>query len=159
MPLADVIANSIRRAVVDVFSTMLHADVYPTEGSSLNAESNEGIVSFVGLIGAWSGTGSLRCSPALGCRLCSRMLETEITAITDEVLDTIAELSNMIIGTLKTDLEPYLGHLRLSTPTVVFGRNFQTKTAADSDWVIQYFQTDGEDLLVRVCLAPCAENQ
>ncbi len=57
------------------------------------------------------------------------MLMTEAPSVNEDVLDAVAELTNMIIGNVKTELEAQVGPLGLSIPTVVYGRNFQTKTA------------------------------
>ncbi len=57
------------------------------------------------------------------------MLMTEAPSVNEDVLDAVAELTNMIIGSVKTDLESQLGPLGLSIPTVVFGRNFRTRSA------------------------------
>jgi chemotaxis protein CheX len=59
----------------------------------------------------------------------------------------------MIIGSVKTDLEQHLGPLGLSIPTVVFGRNFKTRTMANSDWTVVRVYWDEECLLVKLCLA------
>ena len=64
------------------------------------------------------------------------MLMTESTAVDEDVLDAVAELTNMIIGSVKTDLEQHLGPLGLSIPTVVFGRNFKTRTSANTEWIV-----------------------
>lgn len=79
---------------------------------------------------------------------------TEATAVNEEVLDAVAELTNMVIGNVKTDLEQHTGPLGLSIPTVVFGRNFKTKSAATSDWMVLRFPWDGDILLVKLCMAP-----
>ena len=47
--------------------------------------------------------------PPLACRICSQMLMTESSAVNEEVLDAVAELTNMIIGSVKTDLESISG--------------------------------------------------
>jgi len=60
----------------------------------------------------------------------------------------------MIIGSVKTDLEKQLGPLGLSIPTVVFGRNFRTKSAGSSEWIVMRFNWEGEPLHVKLCLAP-----
>jgi chemotaxis protein CheX len=121
-------------------------------------EASDGVVSFIGLAGAWAGSGSLACSPAMACRICARMLMTECPAVDDEVLDTVAELTNMIVGGVKTDLEPRLGPLGLSIPTVVYGRNFKAKGAGIDEWIGAAFEWEGERLLVKVCLAPTAAH-
>ena len=76
------------------------------------------------------------------------------TAVDEEVLDAVAELTNMIIGSVKTDLEQHLGPLGLSIPTVVFGRNFKTRSAGNTEWIVVRFHWDDECLLVKMCLAP-----
>ena len=82
------------------------------------------------------------------------MLMTETSAVNEEVLDAVAELTNMIVGSVKTELEKHLGPLGLSIPTVVFGRNFKTKSAGTNEWTVARFHWDGELLLVKLCLAP-----
>jgi hypothetical protein len=47
----------------------------------------------------------------------------------------MAELTNMIVGNVKTELECKLGPLGLSIPTVVYGRKVKTKTAGTTDWI------------------------
>jgi chemotaxis protein CheX len=152
------IVGSIARATREVFSTMLDAQVELGAASieCRSPEASDGVVSFIGLAGSWAGSGSLACSPAMACRICSRMLMTENQAVDDEVLDAVAELTNMIIGGVKTDLEPSLGPLGLSIPTVVYGKNFRAKGAGITEWIVAPFEWEGERLLVKVCLAPSA---
>jgi chemotaxis protein CheX len=90
----------------------------------------------------------------MACRVCAAMLMTEATAVNEDVLDAVAELTNMIIGSVKTDLEAELGPLGLSIPTVVFGRNFKTRSAATAEWIHVRFLWDGDPLMIKMCLAP-----
>ena len=156
MNVHSMIVESIVRSTMEVFSTMLGVEIGRGEASSESAmpQVNEGVVSFIGLAGAWAGTGSVSCSPALACRICAQMLMCEATAVNEEVLDTVAELTNMIIGSVKTDLEVDLGPLGLSIPTVVYGRNFKTKSAGNTDWIVVRFHWDDETLVVKLCLEP-----
>jgi chemotaxis protein CheX len=82
------------------------------------------------------------------------MLMTETASVNDEVLDAVAELTNMIIGGVKTGLEATLGPLGLSIPTVVYGRNFKARGAGNAEWIVAPFTWDGEQLVVKLCLAP-----
>jgi len=156
MILQTLINDSICAASANVFSTMLGQELGRGE-TSLEAgtpEPNDGVVSFIGIAGAWAGTGSISCSPNLACRICSQMLMTDVSAVDAEVLDAVAELTNMIIGGVKTDLEQHLGPLGLSIPTVVYGRNFKTKSAGQHEWIVVNFLWDSEPLTVKFCLAP-----
>ena len=155
MNLLSIIVESISQSTASVFATMVGARLGSGESSieTGTPDSNDGVVSFIGVAGSWAGTASLTCSPSLACRICSQMLMTEFTTVDEEVLDAVAELTNMIIGGVKTELEAHLGPLGLSIPTVVFGRNFRTKSAG-ADWIVVRFPCEGEHLIVKMCLAP-----
>jgi chemotaxis protein CheX len=155
MNVQNLIVSSLRHSVVQVFSTMLTGDIEFEEMTLENAtpEVTDRVVSFIGVAGTWTGTGSLTCSPAVACRVCSQMLMADCTSVTEEVLDAVAELTNMIIGNLKSDLERHLGPLGLSIPTVVFGRNFKTKCAT-AEWIVERFLWDGDEVVLRVSVRP-----
>jgi chemotaxis protein CheX len=155
MNVPSLIVSSLRHSVVEVFSTMLTGDIEFEQLAKeyVTPEVSDGVVSFIGIAGTWTGTGSLTCSPAAACRVCSQMLLADYTSVTEEVLDAVAELTNMIVGNLKSDLERHLGPLGLSIPTVVFGRNFKTKCVA-SEWLVERFRWEGDEILLRVSLRP-----
>jgi chemotaxis protein CheX len=156
MNLRKLITDSICGASANVFSTMLGLELPPAEIALEHGtpEPNDGVVSFIGIAGTWAGTGSITCSPTLACKICSQMLMVEAAAVDAEVLDAVAELTNMIIGSVKTDLEPHLGPLGLSIPTVVYGRNFKTKSAGHHEWIVVSYLWEGEPLAVKFCVAP-----
>lgn len=159
MKLEELIIAGIRRATTEVFSTMLGVEL-GDPAVSIEAgepEANDGVVSLIGLAGPWVGTGSVTCPPEVACRVCSQMLMTEATAVDEEVLDAVAELTNMIIGGVKNGLEPDLGALCLSIPTVVFGRNFRTKSAGMAEWIVVRFPWDSDKLVVKMCLTQAAK--
>jgi chemotaxis protein CheX len=154
--LNEIIVKSVTQSTLEVFSTMLGVDIACDKAAVETGmpEASEGVVSFIGLAGSWAGTGSVSCSAALACRICAQMLMCEAAAVNEEVLDTVAELTNMIVGSVKTDLEQHLGPLGLSIPTVVYGRNFKTKSAGNTQWIVVRFQWDDETLVVKLCLEP-----
>jgi chemotaxis protein CheX len=156
MNLKQFIVDAINRSSLEVFSTMLGVELAMGTATFEDAKPdiNCEVISLIGLAGSWAGSGSLSCSAAFACRVCANMLLTEATAVNEEVLDAMAELTNMIVGNVKTALESKLGPLGLSIPTVVYGRNFKTKTAGPTDWISIHFDWDGDHLLVKLCLAP-----
>jgi len=156
MNVKDLIVSCIHRSTLQVFSTMLGEELLlagvATERDS--QEVRDGVVSFVGLTGSWAGTGSIICSPEMACRICAQMLLTEAPAVNEEVLDAVAEVTNMIVGNVKNDLEPHLGLLGLSVPTVAYGRNFRARNARHSEWVVARFAWGDEILTVKLSIAP-----
>ena len=156
MNLPQIILDSIANSTRNVFETMLGGQVEPVAEAIETGppDANDGVVSFIGIAGAWAGTGSLSCSSNMACAICSQLLMTESSAVNEEVLDAVAELTNMVIGGVKTDLEQHLGPLGLSIPTVVFGRNFKTRSVGTTEWIVERFRWNGEELVVKMCLAP-----
>lgn len=159
MSLHNTIVDCINHACTQVFSTMMGVEIEGGAASldSSTPDANDGVVSLIGLAGSWTGMGSISCSAALACRICSQLLMTEVQAVNEEVLDAVAELTNIIIGSVKTDLEQHLGALGLSIPTVVYGRNFRTRAVGTTQWTTLRFEWDGEPLLVRMSLAPAEQ--
>lgn len=145
----------VRAATDEVCVTMLavnpeQRDAYQDTTAAL---SSNGVVSLIGLAGAWIGTGSISCSANLACKVAGCLMMTEYDSVTDEVLDAVAEVTNMIIGNVKTSLEEHLGPMGLSIPTVIHGRNFASRTVGTQEWSIVPFTIAGEILEVQLCLA------
>jgi chemotaxis protein CheX len=74
--------------------------------------------------------------------------------VNEKVLDAVAEITNMIVGNVKTTLEKLVGDVGLSTPTVIFGQNFQTRSAQTHKWTGVRFTCEGQEMRVLMCLAP-----
>jgi chemotaxis protein CheX len=155
----DELVEAVKNATHEVFSTMLNLELV---AGGVFVEKQEktptsGVVSLIGLAGPWVGTGSLACTAGLACKIASAFLMAEYPAICEDVLDSVAEVTNMIIGNVKTMLENRLGGMGLSTPTVIYGRNFQTRSSKNREWTVVPFDCGGERLCVQVCIVPNTE--
>jgi len=152
----------ISAATTEVFTTMLNLPASPgpvhTEPATAIAP-HSGIFSLIGLAGSWAGTGCLACSGTLACRLAEHFLMTPFEAVNEEVLDAVGEITNMIIGNVKTALEERVGPMGLSTPTVIYGRNFQTRSARVNDWIVVPFESADETLWVQLCVGPNQDSR
>lgn len=148
------IVDAVKRATTEVMSTMLSMEAQPQEvyTENLALGDTEGVVSFIGLTGAFAGTGGLQCTSEAARHLASKFLMTEFKAVNEEVLDAFGELTNMIIGSVKTELESIAGPMGLSIPTVIYGRNFTTRSLGHEEWVVVPFDCAGHKMEVKVCL-------
>ncbi len=153
----DIVAI-VRGAAHEVFSTMLNLPLEDLEAyQKTEAEppaALDGVEALVGIAGSWSGTGRICCSSGFTCRLASALLMAEYNALNDEVLDAMAEIANMVIGNVKTSFEEKLGPLGLSIPTVIFGRNYRTRSVGVPAWVVVPFSSGADKWEVRFCLMP-----
>jgi chemotaxis protein CheX len=155
------LVQAIRSATDEVFTTMLNLAVTPGDVFEEKEEAvpSSGVVSLIGLAGSWVGSGSLACSAGCATRIASALLGAPYAAIDEDVLDAVAEVTNMIIGNVKTALESRLGAMGLSTPTVIYGRNFQTRSSGSQKWTVVPFSLDNADrMCVQVCIAPNDES-
>lgn len=154
----DLLKRCVVNATTEVFTMMLDMQVNNTGDASEAAQTEAGLVSIVGVTGDWAGSGLFCCSPAFASVICSKMLgsavDSDNSAIGEEVLDVVAEVTNMVIGNIKNALEPQMGALAISVPTVIHGRNFHFRNTAESCGSAMVFEADGERFEVRVSLAP-----
>ena len=154
----DLLKQSVVGATTEVFTTMLNMDVENTAEAAEAAPMEAGLVSIVGITGDWAGSGLFCCSPAFAAAICSKMLGSAVDpanpAIDEEVLDVVAEVTNMVVGNIKNSLEPVVGPLAISVPTVIHGRNFHFRNLAGLSKSATVFEADGEKFEVRVSLAP-----
>jgi chemotaxis protein CheX len=157
------VTDSIRSATRDVFSLMMGLEIqaeapYEEANSTGNVD---GVVALIGLAGQWTGGGILQCDAGLARKFYSSLLATECPAdsdgVTEEVLDAVAEIANMIIGNVKNEIERDLGPIGMGIPSVVYGRNFTTRNAG-SNWIVSPFSCDGGRMLVKFCLTQPASG-
>jgi chemotaxis protein CheX len=158
----DLLVRSVTEATKEVFSTMLDMEVRFTGLAGGVRAPELGIISLVGITGDWGGSGVFCCSPVLASVICSRMLGTELApgppSIDEDVLDVVAEMTNMMIGNIKNGLEASTGPLAISVPTVIHGRNFEFRNAAGLQGAALAFAAEDHVFEVRISLAPTAEQ-
>ena len=137
----QVIVDAVRGATENVFSTMMDLGIEALEPTDhKEPDAINGVVALLGFTGPWTGTGMFYCSDHFACRVGSALLMTEVAEVDGEVLDGIGELANMILGNFKESIETQTGPLALTVPTVVYGKNFQTRTPVLASWTIVPFK-------------------
>jgi chemotaxis protein CheX len=153
------IVEYVRTAAKDVCSTMLGLEIVSQpEYTDQNAPTtSDGVLAIVGIAGTWTGAGVISCTAAFACRICNQLLMSEASSVNDEVLDAVGEVANMIIGNFKTMIEEKLGPLGLSIPTVIYGRNFTSRSLGTNKWVVLPFSCNGEGMEIRCCLTAARE--
>lgn len=151
----EAIIGAVNQATETVFSTMLGMAVQAQPALDRpDPELLDGVVGLLGFTGGWVGTGMLFCEDHFACRVGSAMLMHECKEINADVLDGIGEMANMILGNFKEAMEARTGPLSLSVPTVVYGKNFSTRTSIHVPSIIVPFQLDQDIFQVRVCMKP-----
>ncbi len=155
------IVATVSRAATNFFGMMLGQplDIGGVTLENGSRTESQNMVALIGFAGQWIGSGLIGCSPEFACRIASLMLTTEFTAVNEDVIDAFAEMSNMIFGNVKTELEPHLGPMGLSIPTVIFGQTFTTRTVSQEVWRVFPLKAAGGEMELKFCLTPNHELQ
>jgi chemotaxis protein CheX len=151
-------ANMLFAATEEVFTSMLGSRIQRLpEPETAQANSFDGVLSLVGLAGAVIGNGSVVCTAEGACAMSSRLLMMKFNNVDDEVLDALGEIANMIIGGFKNLLEPYLGRLQMSIPSVVYGKNIATRDSKTGVALAVRCAFPGGEFTVKIRLAVARE--
>ena len=110
----------------EVFETMIFMDMQKCEDPENTLES-ENIMGLITFSGAIEGALAIRCQPVTAEVITANMLglEPEDGVEHDDVVDTIGEISNMVLGSVKTRIQDSVGTINVSIPSVVHGRNIR----------------------------------
>jgi CheY-specific phosphatase CheX len=138
----ELATDAVKGSIVSTFMTMANMQVRLGVAHLYTPTSaaRRSICGVIGWVGPWTGTGIMDCSPEFACLLASLLLGTEEgaggTALSEDALDAVAEMTNIIFGGMKTVLEGRLGSMGLSTPTVIYGNDVGMRGAKEQFTVI-----------------------
>jgi chemotaxis protein CheX len=125
--------QTVMKLIPHAFLTMANVEAVVGVESPESAIGNTGrsVAGVIGWVGNLSGTGTLECSPEFACTLANLMLGTEETSLSEDALDAVAEMTNIVFGGMKTELEKCFGPLALSIPTIIYGTDVEMRTSGE----------------------------
>jgi chemotaxis protein CheX len=128
----DEVQELAQKAVREVFHTMLSIDVTPHDPLPLPPDSEGEVVSSVGFIGKVTGAVYLYSRVSFARLLTSRMLgipESEVDSV-EMINDALGELSNMVVGSVKSHLCDRGLACTLTIPSIVRGQKLSVEKPA-----------------------------
>lgn len=138
--------KEINETVMDLFGTMLNTEATPTGEGALPGKDL--VTSIIAFTGAWNGDLVLDCCRAQALSFAQRFLQCdELTEVGEEVISTIAELSNIVAGNLKVVLP---GGTNISTPSVIEGADYDVRVYRGKVINHTIFTTDAGPFSVRL---------
>lgn len=134
----EVAIQALKDVVPNVFLTMAGMDALAGADylNRRSAGAGRSVAGVIGWVGNWNGTGIFECSPEFACQLANAMLGTDGDSLTEDSLDAVAEMTNILFGSMKTRIESQLGVTGLSTPTVIYGNDVGMRSTGDAFTVI-----------------------
>jgi chemotaxis protein CheX len=143
--------NPFLTSTINVFRTMAACELrrgkpYLTEGK----EPKHEISGVIGLSGKAIGTVVLSLGEPVALKVTAALLGEEPPEMNGDVVDAIGELTNMIAGSAKAQLE----HLEMSVslPSVIMGRNHRVAFPGDIKPVAIPFESEWGPICVEVGL-------
>lgn len=160
----------VSNSVSSVFHTMLNLSVemkgvsaldcdgVPVDFVPLTATGEMLVVGNVGIVGRLTGMVYLYMTHSFATRIAARMLGmTEAEVEEDELInDVIGELSNMVVGQFKNQLDERGYACRLTIPSILRGSNFVVEPVRSAERQVFYF-TCGNDSIAYDILMKAGE--
>ena len=117
-------------------------------------ESAKGMSAIVGISDGISGYLAIHMSPEDACRIAEIMLGDSYPEVDDIVCDAIGELANMLGGSLKKFSGRYGEPFKISVPTIVSGKDYETHAAKDADQIFLGLRAISVCLTIQLVVNP-----
>ncbi len=145
--------NPFIASLSNTFQTMLDCRVRRGQLSlKQDSRSSHEISGVIGLTGNAVGTVVLSLSREVALQAASVLLMTETKEIDADVLDAVGELTNMVAGGAKAQLETY--NMAVSLPNVITGKGHEVHFPSNVTPICIGFVTDWGPLSLEVGLTP-----
>jgi chemotaxis protein CheX len=143
-----------REAVKEVFQSMLSMEVNPEAPTPLRQDTGGQIIGSVGFIGEATGIVYLYANVSFAKVLTSRMLGISVAEVDadDMVTDAVGEISNMVVGYVKSRLCDRGMHCTLTIPSVVRGQELKVEGSNQVIRRVIGFRNCQDHLLAEVLL-------
>ena len=147
------VINAFIDGTISVLKTM--AFVEPKAGAAYLKKdwAARGDVSgIIGLTGSVRGSLAVSFSEQSILKIVSNMLGEEITEINCDIQDAVGEITNMVSGVARKNLEADGLIITAAIPTVVAGKNHSIAHVMGGPSIIIPFETDAGPFVVDICL-------
>jgi chemotaxis protein CheX len=148
--------NPFMTSLANAFETMLSCPVHRGQLALKTAETPVFEVSgVIGLSGKAVGTVVLSLSREVAVKAASTMLMMDATDLNSDVVDAVGELTNMVAGAAKAELEEY--KLSISLPNVILGLGHEIHFPSNVTPIYVPYTCEWGPLAIEVGLAPAPE--
>jgi len=148
--------NPFMTSLANAFETMLSCPVHRGRLAFKSDETPVFEVSgVIGLSGKAVGTVVLCLSKEVAVKAASAMLMMEATELNSDVIDAVGELTNMVAGAAKAELEEL--SLSISLPNVILGAGHEVHFPSNVTPICVPFSCEWGELAIEVGLVPVPE--
>lgn len=147
------IINPFIKASLDVLDTM--ASVKPRPGKPYLKKNNNATGDISGMIaftGHSQGSVSITFEAACIFKIVSNMFGEDVQEMTDDVVDAVGEITNIVSGHARRNLDEQGIHFNGSVPSVITGKEHKLKHISQGPIIAIPFSTDDGGFTIEVSL-------
>ncbi len=146
----------VMQAVARAFETMLNLEISPEPPSEPVWDGEPHVAGSVGFIGRLSGVVYVYASASFARRITGILLGLSDAEIENEemVNDAIGELTNMVVGQIKSQLSDRGMPCVLTIPSIVRGSHFVVESISTTTRRLSTFRCGDQRLLVETLIKP-----
>jgi len=145
--------NAFSEGTLNVLRTM--ANISPVPGKPYlkkDGMANGDVSGIIGLTGAVTGSMALSFSEKAILKIVSNMLGEEIKEINGDIKDAVGEITNMISGVARKELELIGLKVLAAIPTVVSGKGHSITHVLGGPSIIIPFEIEDGLFVVDICI-------
>ena len=148
----DALVSQFHKDVQDVFTTMVGVEDLLHLPLQVDPKTHfsDCITAMVGFAGLFNGLVSLHVPQKLALSFTSSMIGMEVTELDEDVNDALGEIANMIAGSFKHHLSKDGHEVRLSTPSVVTGKEYVISSGSLNDTLTLLFDSNEEWFMISI---------
>jgi len=146
--------NAFLNGTISVLKTMAFVEPKPGKPYLKKDALARGDVSgIIGLAGSVTGSMALSFSEEAILKIVSNMLGEEMKEVNGDITDAVGEITNMISGVARKELESIGLTISAAIPTVVSGKGHSIKHVLGGPSIIIPFEIEEGPFVVDVCMS------
>ena len=155
----DDIDHLVSSAVASVFGTMLNLPVDEEPQSVSTPENEAQIAGSVGFIGVVTGVVFIYSTVTFARNVTRRLIGSDMPITGEEMVnDAFGEITNMVVGHIKSRLGDRGMQCVLTIPSILRGSHFTIEPTSSTRRRISTFRCAGDYVVVEVLLKPSSSH-
>ena len=138
--------------VLEIFSTMVGGGVLSSSKAETVTHFHDSVSAMVGFAGGYNGMISINASRQQAFKFTSLMLGMDVEECEEDMPDALGEIANMIGGSFKHHFVKDGHEVKLSTPSVISGGEYEMTVCSLPDTLTMLFKTEEESFTVSLYL-------
>jgi len=148
MPVNNTLLNAVVSAVQGAF-TMCGLTARCVGASSVPVREGGKVTGMIGVHGKVSGFITLNMTDRIAVRAVNSLLQENYTELNAQVVDATGEITNMVVGGIKSALaNTKWAFLQITVPSVIIGQGYSIAYARGLEFLNATFEHDDRDALL-----------